>query len=169
MKKELIGIIVCMLLIITVLPASGNNLEKTSDNIPNLIVSIRESKPINDDYGGGCYVLIGNSGDVNVTINFSFNVFSYSLKGEYLGKSEITRKNIIVDPVPFRYWSYHMIPDYYGELFTLVYVTIDIENVDNSEQTESKFKFGISIGKWIRFHPVLHFIVNIINFLFRFI
>ena len=45
MKKKIIGIFICMLLISTVvLPVSGNSLEKTPSNIPDVTTYIAETK-----------------------------------------------------------------------------------------------------------------------------
>ena len=160
MHRKIIGILVCMLLIITVFPASGNNLEKTSNDIPDVTIVIKSGNY--PDTILGCKGEVWYSGDDNITLDVSFTVISYSLQGEYLGESskifELTfTHHLVANP--------HIIPDYYGETFTWVYAKLDVKNVDNSEQTESVFKIGLSIGKWIHFSIGLAFIYHIINLL----
>ena len=158
MNKKIIGILVCMLLVGTILPVSGNNLEKTPNDIPDVSIVIKSGN--HPDTRLGCKGEVSYHGDDNITLNVSFAVISYSLQGEYLGESskifELTfTHHLVANP--------HIIPDYYGETFTWVYAKLDVKNVDNSEQTESVFRIGLSIGKWIYFSIVLSLIYHIIN------
>ena len=160
MHRKIIGIFVCMLLIITVFPASGNNLEKTSNDIPDVTIVIKSGNY--PDTRLGCKGEVWYLGDDNITLDVSFTVISYSLQGEYLGESskifELTfTHHLVANP--------HIIPDDYGETFTWVYAKLDVKNVDNNEQTESIFRIGLSIGKWIHFSRVLTIIGYIIDFL----
>jgi len=158
MKTKLIGIIICMLLVGTVLPVTGNNLEKTPSIIPDVSVYIESGNY--PDTRLGCKGVISYNGVDNITLNVSFSVISYSLQGEYLGESSkifeiIFTPNLVAHP--------HIIPNYYGKTFTWVYTKLEVKNVDNSEQIESVFRIGLSIGEWIYFSNVLTIIYFIIN------
>ena len=141
MKAKLIGIFVCMLLIITVFPASGNNLEKTPNDIPEVTTVIKSGN--HPDTRLGCKGEVWYFGDDNITLNVSFTVISYSLQLNYLGESS---KIFELTFTPHMVANPHIIPDYYGETFTWVYAKLDVKNVDNNEQTESIFRIGLSMG-----------------------
>ena len=150
MKKKLIGIFVCMLLITIILPVSGNNLEKTPSNIPDVTIYIEPGH--SPDSILGCKGVVSYHGDDNITLNVSFSVISYSLQLKYLGESSYTFESTLY---PGQSDNPHIIPNYYGGIFTWVYAKLDVKNVDNSEQTESVFRIGLSIGKWIHFFRFL--------------
>jgi hypothetical protein len=160
MKHKLIGIIICMLLVGTVLPVSGNNLEETSGHIPDVSVYIESGNY--PETRLGCKGVISYHGHDNITLNVSFSVISYSLQLEYLGESSYTYESTFHE---HQSDHPHIIPDNYGETFTWVLAKLDVKNVDNSEQTESDFRIGLSMGNWIYFSRVLTIIGYIIDFL----
>ena len=165
MKKELIGIIIFMLLIFTVLPAYANNLEKTTVNI-SYITSYIQSGLLRTRQIFGCtgvIVYTGDFEDEKVTINYTFNVDSYSLKGEYLGNSSKSYDNLEMG-YPNQVIR-HIIPDNYGETHTWVHAKLDVVNVDNSEQMESIQRIGLSIGFFIFFSSIITLIFQILNIL----
>jgi hypothetical protein len=158
MKTKLIGIIICMLLVGTVLPVTGNNLEKTPSNIPDVSIYIESGN--HPETRLGCKAVVSYHGDDNITLNVSFSVISYSLQFEYLGESSYKFEDTLY---PNQSDHPHLIPNYYGKTFTWVYTKLEVKNVDNSEQTESVFRIGLSLGKWIYFSKVLTIINYIIN------
>ena len=144
MKNKLIGIFVCMLLITIILPVSGNNLEKTPSNIPDVTTYIEPGN--SPDSILGCKGVVSYHGNDNITLNVSFSVISYSLQLKYLGESSYTFESTLY---PGQSDNPHIIPNYYGEIFTWVKATLD---VNNGEQAQTRI--GLSIGKWIHFFRI---------------
>ena len=155
MKKELIGIFVCMLLIITVFPANGFNLKDSSDTIPHLIVAIESGN--GDLSKEGCSGKIWHTGDDNISITVRFNVHFISLKGNmsHLNTSHIYDKRILT---PSEILTYHITSEDFGETFTLV--GADLEVFSNGQYQEV-VKIGLGIGKFIIFAEIFSIFYNI--------
>jgi hypothetical protein len=155
MKKELIGIFICMLLIITVFPANGYNLQDSSDNIPHLKVVIESGN--GNLSKEGCSGKIWYAGNDNISITVRFNVFFISLKGNmsHLNTSHIYDKRILS---PSEILTYHVIPEDFGETFTLV--GADLEVFSNGQYQEV-VKIGLGIGKFIIFAEIFSIFYNI--------
>jgi hypothetical protein len=155
MKEELIGIFVCLMLVGAVLPATGENLEDTFDTYFGIGLSVKSGQPHGESILG-CHGIIMCGEGYTITLNGSFTVSSYSITGEYLGESNLTFENIKFTSLLHMHLG--IIPEFYGETFTWVYAELEVTNVTNSEQTDSRTEIGLSIGKLIYFSTILYWI-----------
>jgi len=148
-RKGLVVGIIVLFIGVGVYPAVADESESSlniKQNKPEIFLHIESSNKCASGIAKkfGCSGEVQNWGDEVITLKVYFNVTSYNFRGEYLGES-----SKFLDDTPFPPdigYYVSIIPNYYGEIFTWVKATIEI---NNGEHIESEI--GLSIGKWIYF------------------